>query len=56
MSELRELPVHLTGGVIELGLVSELPAAGSNGEMYFVLETKALYYWDSTTWKQLATV
>lgn len=55
MSEMRELPVQISNGFIPLALVADLPAVGTDGEAYFVLETKALYFWDSTTWKKLAT-
>lgn len=54
MSEMRELPVQLSNGFLSLALVADLPAVGEDGEIYFVLETKALYFWDSTAWKKLA--
>jgi hypothetical protein len=53
MSELRELPVQTTNSIFALAFASELPAVGSDGEIYFVLETKSLYFWDSAAWQQI---
>lgn len=53
MSELRELPVQTSNGILALSLLADLPSVGEDGEIYFVLETKSLYFWDSTAWQQL---
>jgi hypothetical protein len=52
----QDLPVGQANGLAVVAATTDLPTAGFNGEIYFVLAEKAIYYWDSTAWQELKNV